>query len=102
MENAGWYRIDIPPNDFSSGSHLERLFDILFTSKASTIKDAALLERRDGTATGRYVYYISPAASQFSLSLIRDYSGVECPAPLSSEVKPCIAHADWEKFILLA
>src|ERR1035441_1455732 len=94
-----WYSVLLSPNDISAGKHseMQRLFGDLFVPNATQFPGAALLTRKDSNVTGRYIYYFSPDAALFALHLIHAYAGIECEAPLRSEVKLIIGHSGADK-----
>jgi hypothetical protein len=80
--------------DVAEGKHfpINTKFQELFMDARSPI-DGAMFTR-NGSFGCEYLF--SPAAAAFSSSLLREYSGVPCPAPKRSEARLIAGHSGSE------
>ena len=83
-----WTKILLSEEQVKSGEikRLQAKFRVLF-HEAGMPTDMAMFAGQP-TDTGYYPFYLSPACSRVSNSLIAEYSGVSCDRPKTSGLEP--------------
>ena len=89
-----WYKVTFTPREIVDGRamQMQNAFETIFLATAGP-RDAGLFSARNIMANE---YFFSPGAARIAMSVIRTYSGAECPAPRRSEVGILVSHAGAE------
>src|SRR5689334_4857149 len=89
------YRVDLPVEECclnGKADQLQKAFEVMFITSQSP-KDAALFEWHDEKFETNS-FYFSPSACRLMQTLIEDFGGVECAAPvLSDRLVLLVGHA---------